>query len=28
MAHLLEAARLESQKIERPISDSEVRGWV
>jgi hypothetical protein len=28
MAHLLEAARLEAQKIERPISDSEVRGWV
>jgi len=28
MAHLLEAARLESLKIERPIADSEVRGWV
>lgn len=28
MAHLLEAARLEAQKIERPITDSEIRGWV
>jgi hypothetical protein len=28
MAHLLEAARQESLKIERPIADSEVRGWV
>ncbi|MGC2637820.1 MAG: ATP-binding protein [Acidobacteriaceae bacterium] len=28
MAHLLEAARLESQKIERPLSDAEIRGWV
>ena len=28
MAHLLEAAKLEAQKIERPISDAEIRGWV
>ncbi|MGC2403633.1 MAG: ATP-binding protein [Acidobacteriaceae bacterium] len=28
MPHLLEAARLESQKIERPLSDAELRGWV
>ncbi|MGA8572453.1 MAG: ATP-binding protein [Desulfobaccales bacterium] len=28
MGHLLEAARLEAQKIERPLSDAEVRGWV
>lgn len=28
MAHVLEAARLEAQKIERPISTAEVRGWV
>jgi hypothetical protein len=28
MAHLLEAARLEAQKIERPLSDAEIRGWV
>jgi hypothetical protein len=28
MEHLLEAARLESQKIERPLSDAEIRGWV
>ncbi len=28
MAHLLEAARLESQKIERPLSEAEIRGWV
>lgn len=28
MAHVLEAARLEAQKIERPISTTEVRGWV
>ena len=28
MAHVLEAARLEAQKIERPLSDAEIRGWV
>jgi len=28
MAHLLEAARFESVKIERPLSDAETRGWV
>lgn len=28
MRHLLHAARLETQKIERPLSDAEVRGWV
>jgi hypothetical protein len=28
MAHLLEAAALEADKLERPISDAETRGWV
>ena len=28
MAHLLEAAKLEAQKIERPLSNTEIRGWV
>lgn len=28
MAHLVEAARIEAQKIERPLSDAETRGWV
>ncbi|MGH9586172.1 MAG: ATP-binding protein, partial [Acidobacteriaceae bacterium] len=28
MSHLLEASRLEAQKIERPISDAETRGWI
>jgi hypothetical protein len=28
MANLLEAARFEAQKIERPLSDAEMRGWV
>jgi len=28
MEHLLQAAKLESQKIERPLSEAEVRGWV
>jgi hypothetical protein len=28
MAHVAEAAGLEAQKIERPLSGSEVRGWV
>jgi hypothetical protein len=28
MANLLEAARLEAQKIERPLTDAETRGWV
>jgi hypothetical protein len=27
MAHLLQAARLEAQKTDRPLSESEVRGW-
>jgi SpoVK/Ycf46/Vps4 family AAA+-type ATPase len=28
MKHLLEAARLEAQKMERPLIDAQVRGWV
>ena len=28
MANLVEAARLEAHKIERPLSDAETRGWV
>ena len=28
MADLLEAARLEAQKIERPLTDAEIRGWL
>jgi ATPase family associated with various cellular activities (AAA)/Winged helix domain, variant len=28
MGHLLEATRLEAQKIERSLSDAEIRGWV
>jgi ATPase family protein associated with various cellular activities (AAA)/winged helix domain-containing protein len=28
MANVLEAAKLEAQKIERPLSDAEMRGWV
>jgi hypothetical protein len=28
MNHLLQAARLEAQKIERPLSEAEIRGWV
>jgi len=28
MANLVEAAKLEAQKIERPLSDAEIRGWV
>jgi hypothetical protein len=28
MQHVLQAARLEAQKVERPVSDSEIRGWV
>jgi SpoVK/Ycf46/Vps4 family AAA+-type ATPase len=28
MGHLLQAARLEAQKIERSLSDAETRGWV
>jgi SpoVK/Ycf46/Vps4 family AAA+-type ATPase len=28
MAHLLNAAKLETQKIERPISNAETKGWV
>ena len=28
MAHVLEAARLEALKIERPLSEAEIKGWV
>jgi ATPase family associated with various cellular activities (AAA) len=28
MANLVEASRVEAQKMERPLSDSEIRGWV
>jgi ATP-dependent 26S proteasome regulatory subunit len=28
MVHVLRAARLEAQKIERPLSEAEIRGWV
>jgi hypothetical protein len=28
MGHVLQAARLEAYKIERPLSDAETRGWV
>jgi predicted nucleic acid-binding protein len=28
MKHLVEAAKLEAQKIDRPLSDAEIRGWV
>jgi hypothetical protein len=28
MAHILKAAQMEAVKIERPIADTEVRGWV
>jgi ATP-dependent 26S proteasome regulatory subunit len=28
MGHILEAAKLEALKVERPISESETRGWV
>jgi len=28
MKYLVEAARLEAQKIDRPLSDAEIRGWV
>ena len=28
MLHVLQAARLEAQKIERPVSEAEIRGWV
>jgi len=28
MGHVLQAAKLEAQKIERPLSDAELRGWV
>jgi SpoVK/Ycf46/Vps4 family AAA+-type ATPase len=28
MLHVLQAARLEAQKIERPLSEAEIRGWV
>jgi hypothetical protein len=28
MGHLLEAARLEGQKMERSLSEAEIRGWI
>jgi len=28
MAHMLEAARMESQKIDRPLTQAETRGWL
>jgi predicted nucleic acid-binding protein len=28
MVHVLQAAKLEAQKIERPLSEAEIRGWV
>jgi hypothetical protein len=28
MPHLVQAARLEAEKIERPLSEAEIRGWV
>ena len=28
MCHLVEAARLEAHKIERPLAEAEIRGWV
>ncbi|MGD0128614.1 MAG: ATP-binding protein [Terriglobia bacterium] len=28
MEHVLQAARMEAQKIERPLSEAEIRGWV
>jgi ATPase family associated with various cellular activities (AAA)/Winged helix domain, variant len=28
MAHLVEAAKLEAQKIERPLAEAEIRGWL
>jgi hypothetical protein len=28
MAHVLQATRLEANKIERPLSESEIRGWL
>ncbi|HUI83245.1 MAG TPA: ATP-binding protein [Candidatus Binatia bacterium] len=28
MAHLAEAAKLEAQKMDRPLSEAEIRGWV
>jgi len=28
MTHVLEAARLEAHKIERPLTEAEIRGWV
>ena len=28
MTHLVQAARLEAMKIERPLSDAETRGWL
>ncbi|NJM75812.1 MAG: hypothetical protein HC852_08580, partial [Acaryochloridaceae cyanobacterium RU_4_10] len=28
MAHILQAARSEYTKLERPLTDAEVKGWV
>jgi hypothetical protein len=28
MEHLIQAAKLEAQKIERPLSEAEIRGWL
>jgi len=28
MTHLVQAAKLEAQKIERPLSEAEIRGWL
>jgi ATP-dependent 26S proteasome regulatory subunit len=28
MRHLLHAARMEAEKIERPLSEAEIRGWI
>jgi hypothetical protein len=28
MTHVLAAARLEADRIERPLSEAEIRGWV
>ena len=28
MGHLVQAAKLEAQKIERPLSEAEIRGWL
>jgi hypothetical protein len=28
MEHMAQAAQLEAQKIERPLSAAEIRGWI